>query len=276
MVMCVALVLGFKASGNLAAAYGIAVTGTMSITSVLFYAVARRRWHWSRLRAGLLVALFLLFDLAFFASSFAKIAHGGWVPLAVTAAVFTVMVTWKRGRAMLAERVASGALPWEAFMADVELSRPHRVPGTAVFLTSTRRGTPNVLLHHFKHNKVLHDQVVILSVVTDDVPEVLGKGAVRYKSFGHGFWAVTAHFGFMQSPDVLEALRRCRPAGLRLNLADTSYYLGRETLLPVPGGGMSQWRKRLFRLLSRNARSATDFFNIPPNRVVEIGTHIEL
>jgi KUP system potassium uptake protein len=276
MVMCVALVLGFKESGNLAAAYGIAVTGTMAITSLLFYVMARKRWHWSRLRAGALVALFLLFDLAFFGASFAKIAHGGWVPLAVAAAVFTVMVTWKRGRAMLAARVAADALPWEAFMADIELSKPHRVPGTAVFLTSTRRGTPNVLLHHFKHNKVLHDQVVILSVVTDDVPEVTGKQAVRYKDFGHGFWAVTAHFGFMQSPNVLEALRRCRPAGLRLNPGDTSYYLGRETLVPVPGGGMSQWRKRLFRLLSRNARSATDFFNIPPNRVVEIGTHIEL
>jgi KUP system potassium uptake protein len=277
MLMCVALVLGFKQSGNLAAAYGIAVTGTMSITSVLFYYVARRRWNWSRARAGSLLVMFLTFDLAFFAASFAKIAHGGWVPILVAAGVFTVMITWKRGRALLAERVAADALPWEAFMADIEMSKPHRVAGTAVFLTSTRRGTPNVLLHHFKHNKVLHDQVVILSVVTDDVPEVPAKQSVRYKSFGHGFWAVTAHYGFMQSPNVLEALRRCRPAGLRLNPADTSYYLGRETLLPVPGGaGMAQWRKRLFRLLSRNARSATDFFNIPPNRVVEIGTHIEL
>ncbi len=277
MVLCVALVLGFKQSGNLAAAYGIAVTGTMSITSLLFYFVARRRWHWSVARAGGLLLLFLTFDLAFFTSSFAKILHGGWVPIVVAIAVFAVMVTWKRGRALLAERVAADALPWEAFMADIEATKPHRVPGTAVFLTSTRRGTPNVLLHHFKHNKVLHDQVVILSVVTDDVPEVPPKQSVRYKAFGQGFWAVTAHYGFMQSPNVLEALRRCRPAGLRLNPNDTSYYLGRETLVPTPGRtGMSQWRKRLFRLLSRNARSATDFFNIPPNRVVEIGTHIEL
>ncbi|HEY2902982.1 MAG TPA: potassium transporter Kup [Polyangia bacterium] len=277
MVMCVALVLGFKESSNLAAAYGIAVTGTMSITSLLFFFVARRRWNWSLPRAGGLLLLFLIFDLAFFASSFAKILHGGWVPILVAAVVFTIMVTWKRGRAMLAERVAADALPWEAFMADIEATKPYRVPGTAVFLTSTRRGTPNVLLHHFKHNKVLHEQVVILSVVTDDVPEVPAKQSVRYRHFGHGFWAVTAHYGFMQSPNVLEALRRCRPAGLRLNPNDTSYYLGRETLLPAPGRtGMAQWRKRLFRLLSRNARSATDFFNIPPNRVVEIGTHIEL
>ena len=277
MLMCVALVLGFKQSGNLAAAYGIAVTGTMSITSLLFFFVARRRWNWSLPRAGGLLVLFLIFDLAFFASSFAKILHGGWVPILVAAIVFTIMITWKRGRAMLAARVAADALPWEAFMADIEMTKPHRVPGTAVFLASTRRGTPNVLLHHFKHNKVLHEQVVIMSVVTDDVPEVGAKESVRYKHFGHGFWAVTAHYGFMQSPNVLEALRRCRPAGLRLNPNDTSYYLGRETLLPAPGRtGMAQWRKRLFRLLSRNARSATDFFNIPPNRVVEIGTQIEL
>jgi KUP system potassium uptake protein len=276
MVACVALVLGFRASSNLADAYGIAVTGTMAITSILFYFVARDRWHWSRLHAGLLVALFLTIDLSFFGACSAKIANGGWFPLLVACVVFAVMVTWKRGRALLDARISAESLPLSAFVADVELCKPHRVAGTAVFLSSTRRGTPNVLLHHFKHNKVLHQQVVILSIATDAVPEVADDQKVRLKSFGHGFWGVTAHYGFMESPKVLDVLHRCKLQGLRINEADTSYYLGRETLLSVKGTGMAEWRKMIFRFLSRNARSATDFFAIPPNRVVEIGAQIEL
>jgi KUP system potassium uptake protein len=151
------------------------------------------------------------------------------------------------------------------------------VAGTAVFLDSTRRGTPTVLLHHFKHNKVLHEQVVILSITTDAVPWVADAQKVRLKDFGQGFWAVTAHYGFMESPDVTDILRRCRAKGLETNTADTSYYLGRESLIPKRGlRGMANWRKHLFRFLSRNARPATDFFAIPPNRVVEIGMQIEL
>jgi len=275
-VACVALVLGFQESSNLADAYGIAVTGTMAITSVLFYFVARERWGWGAVKAGALVGLFLTFDLGFFAACSAKIAHGGWFPLMVAAAVFTVMVTWKRGRTLLGERIAAGSLPLELFLEDIDRCQPHRVPGTAVFLASTRRGTPNVLLHHFKHNKVLHQQVVILSITTDAVPEVPAAESVRLKSFGRGFWAVTAHYGFMQSADVMDILRRCRSQGLALDEADTSFYLGRETLLSAKRSGMSEWRKLLFRFLSRNARSATDFFSIPPNRVVEIGAQIEL
>ena len=276
MLACIALVLGFRSSGDLADAYGIAVTGTMAITSILFYFVARDRWHWSRLHAGALVALFLTIDLSFFAACSAKIAHGGWFPLLVAVGVFAVMITWKRGRALLDKRISSEVLPLDAFVADVEVSKPHRVAGTAVFLTSTRRGTPNVLLHHFKHNKVLHQQVIVLSIATDAVPEVADRDKVRLKSFGQGFWAVTAHYGFMESPKVLDVLRRCKQQDLRVNEADISFYLGRETLLSMKGSGMAEWRKVLFRFLSRNARSATDFFAIPPNRVVEIGAQIEL
>ncbi len=276
MLACLALVLGFRSSGDLADAYGIAVTGTMAITSILFYFVARDRWHWSRLHAGALVALFLTIDLAFLSACSAKIAHGGWFPLLVAGVVFTVMLTWKRGRALLDARISAETLPLSAFVADVEMTKPHRVPGTAVFLSSTRRGTPNVLLHHFKHNKVLHKQVVILSIATDAVPEVADRDKVRLKSFGHGFWAVTAHYGFMESPQVLDVLRRCKLQELHLNLSDISFYLGRETLLSTKGTGMAEWRKLLFRFLSRNSRSATDFFSIPPNRVVEIGAQIEL
>jgi KUP system potassium uptake protein len=186
------------------------------------------------------------------------------------------MMTWKLGRRLLGERIAADSLPLEAFLEDIDRTNPHRVAGTAVFLTSIRRGTPAVLLHHFKHNKVLHQQVVILSIVTDAVPEVAPADFVNIKFFDRGFWAVTAHYGFMQTPDVVRVLRACASQGLYLNEAETSFYLGRETLLTGKGRGMSPWRKRLFRFLSRNARSATDFFSIPPNRVVEIGTQIEL
>jgi KUP system potassium uptake protein len=276
MIACVALVLGFQSSNNLADAYGIAVTGTMAITSVLFYYVARDLWHWSRLKAGGLVTVFLCFDLSFFAACSAKIAHGGWFPLLVAAVVFAVMLTWKRGRILLGERIAASSLPMALFLEDLERCNPHRVPGTAVFLSSTRRGTPNVLLHHFKHNKVLHKQVVILSIATDAVPEVADEDKVRIKAFGQGFWGVTAHYGFMETPKVLDVLARCQAQGMPINDADTSYYLGRETLFSGHAGGMAEWRKMLFRFLSRNARSPTDFFAIPPNRVVEIGAQIEL
>jgi KUP system potassium uptake protein len=276
MVACVALVLGFRESSALADAYGIAVTGTMAITSMLFFFACKDIWRWPLWRAGSLLALFLAFDLGFFFACSTKIAHGGWFPLAVAGGVFTVMVTWKKGRTLLAQRIAADSLPMDIFLADIEGTRPHRVPGTAVFLSSTRRGTPNVLLHHFKHNKVLHQTVVILSITTDAIPEVPDLDKVRVKAFGQGFWGVTAHYGFKESPDVMDILRRCKTQGLPINEADTSFYLGRETLRSVKGRGMAEWRKVLFRFLSRNARSASDFFALPPNRVVEIGAQIEL
>jgi len=223
-----------------------------------------------------MLIVFLSFDLAFFGSCMAKIAHGGWFPLAVAGGMFAVMVTWNRGRTMLGERITADTLPLPVFLADVEVNNPHRVSGTAVFLASTRRGTPGVLLHHFKHNKVLHKQVLILSITTDAVPEVPPEQRVHLKNFGMGFWAATGHYGFMESPDVMEILQRCRAMGLHTNPNDTSFYLGRETLIIKHGRtAMAEWRRHLFRFLSRNARSATDFFAIPPNRVVEIGAQIE-
>jgi KUP system potassium uptake protein len=275
MVACVALVLNFRASSNLAAAYGIAVTGTMAITSILSYWVARDRWGWSVVQAGTVLVFLLCIDLSFFLACSAKIASGGWFPLALGCGMFSVMVTWNRGRTILGDKIAADTLPLAMFLNDVHANQPHRVSGTAVFLASTRRGTPSVLLHHFKHNKVLHKQVVILSITTDAVPEVPDQYKIRLKCFEHGFWAVTAHYGFMESPDVTDIMRRCRARGLETNAADTSFYVGRETLIPKHGEGMADWRKHLFRFLSRNARSATDFFAIPPNRVVEIGAQIE-
>jgi KUP system potassium uptake protein len=276
MVACVALVIGFRGSSDLADAYGIAVTGTMSITSILFYFVARDRWKWGPWRAGTLLAMFLTIDFTFLGACAAKILHGGWFPLAVAVVIFAVMTTWKRGRAILAERISSATLPLDLFIADVAACCPPRVKGTAVFLTSVRRGTPNVLLHHFKHNKVLHESVVILCIATDAVPEIAPGQRINLKSFGQGFWAVTAHYGFMETPDMPDLMRGCLAVGLAIDLADTSYYVGRETLLLTKDASLALWRKRLFRYLSRNSRSATDFFSIPPNRVVEIGTQIEL
>jgi KUP system potassium uptake protein len=275
MVACLALVLGFRRSSALANAYGIAVTATMALTSILFYAVARVRWHWSRLKAGALLALFLLCDLSFLGACLSKFIEGGWFPVAIAALVFAVMTTWKKGRALLSQRIARETLPLDLFIADIGVSHPHRVPGTAVFLASLRRGTPTVLLHHFKHNQVLHEQVVILSVVTDAVPEVAKTGRVNAKELSEGFWAVTAHYGFMETPNVPDVLLLARRHGLRALPESTSYYLGRETLICKTGSGLARWRKRLFGFLSRNGRSATDFFGLPPGRVIEIGVQIE-
>jgi KUP system potassium uptake protein len=276
MAGCLALVLGFGESSRLASAYGIAVTGTMAVTSILFYAAARERWGWSRLEAGSLLALFLIVDLAFFTANLAKIAHGGWVPLAVGAVIFAILTTWKKGRGLLGERMASSTMPLKVFLSDVERSRPHRVPGTAVFMTSTRRGTPNVLLHHFKHNKVLHEKVLVLTIVTDDVPRVPRRQRVHFREFAPNFWAVVAHYGFMESPRIGEVLRLVRAAGLDVRDEQCSFFLGRETLVPGRVRQMASWRRWLFAFLSRNARPPTDFFALPPNRVCELGTQIEL
>ncbi|MDB4969766.1 MAG: trkD [Myxococcales bacterium] len=276
MLAAVALVFGFGSSSGLAAAYGIAVTGTMSITSVLFYVVARRRWGWSFAAAGSLVAVFLAFDLSFFAANVNKIAKGGWFPLAIGAAVFTIMTTWRRGRAELSRMLEAATLPVELFMQDIAYTKPTRVPGTAVFMTSVQGGIPPVLLHHFKHNKVLHEQVVLLSVVTEDRPVVGGVDRVRVEELGHGFWRAVARYGFMQSPNALKIMRRCQRAGLSMDPDSISFYLGRETLLTSGRSQMARWRKYLFAFLSRNSRTATAFFGLPPNRVVELGTQVEL
>jgi KUP system potassium uptake protein len=277
MVACITLVLTFRSSSNLAAAYGIAVTGTMSITSVLFFAVARTRWKWGIVPTTALVALFLSVDLSFFSANLHKLGSGGWVPLAIGAVVFTIMVTWRRGRTLLGQAIVAQALPLDVFMQSLEVEKPHRVAGTAVFMTSNPKGAPAVLLHHFKHNKTLHEQVLLLSITTEHVPEVPpAERIVDLTDLGNGFYQVRAAYGFMQTPGVLEIMDSIADRGLETRRTDTSFFLGRETLLITEKRGMAKWRKMLFSFMSRNARPANAFFQIPPNRVVELGTQIEL
>ena len=275
-VGCVLIVLAFRSTSALGAAYGIAVTGTMAITSVLFYVVARLRFRWSFAQAASLAGAFLLVDLAFFGANIVKVANGGWVPLLLGVLFFTSMTTWKRGRAILQQKLLDATLPLDLFLADIRTSAPHRVRGTAVVMTSTADGVPPVLLHHLKHNQVLHQQVVLLSVVTDDRPDVPGAERVELSELGEGFYRVIAHYGFMQTPDVTDILTRARALGLTWRANEVTYMLGRERLLTSGPGKMARWRKRLFVIMARNARTATEFFGLPSNRVVELGTQIEL
>ena len=273
---CIVLVLGFQSATALAAAYGIAVTGTMAISSVLFFVVARGRWNWSLAKAGSLAFAFLLVDLTFFGANVPKILHGGWVPLVFGVTLFTLMTTWKRGREILRDILRRGSLPLDLFLEDVERRRPHRVRGTAVFMTSEPEGTPVVLLHHLKHNQVLHEQILLLSVMSAEVPEVNDLERVTVEPLAHGFFRVTARYGFMETPDVKEILALLAEQNVTTVPHETSYYLGRERLLPDGNAPMAGWRKKLFIFMSRNAIGATQYFGIPPNRVVELGTQIEL
>ena len=276
LVGCIALTIGFGSVSAIAAAYGIAVTGTMMITSLLFYVVARRLMGWGAKAAAALVGMFLVVDVAFFAANAVKIAAGGWFPLAMGAAVFLMMTTWHRGRVLFARRIAEESLGLEPFLADIEQVKPHRVAGTSVFMTSNVGVTPGVLLHYFKHSKVLHQNVVLFTVRNERVPKVGGTSAVEVRKLDQGFWSVVARVGFMQDPDVPAILGQASRQGLEVDLEDVSYYLGRETLLTGGRAPMARWRKALFSFLSRNARPATQFFHLPPNRVVEIGAQIEL
>jgi KUP system potassium uptake protein len=282
MVGCLLVTLGFGSSTNLGAAYGIAVMGTMSVTCTLFAIVAVQRLKWTRWQAGAFLAVFLTIDLVFFSAAILKVPHGGWFPLVAGALIFAMMTTWKRGRALLRERLSESALSLEIFLDDIARHPRIRVSGTAVFMASEPTGVPTVLLHHLKHNKVLHDQVVLLSILGREVPEVRPDERLHVEALEHGFFRVVASYGFMQTPDVKEILALCAEHGIRTRPLETTYYLGRERLIPTrrkPGQGgtrLALWRKKLFAVMSRNAIGATQYFGIPPNRVVELGTQVEI
>jgi len=270
------LVLGFRSSDNLGGAYGIAVTLAMMIDSILIFVVMLRIWHW-KLPVAVAVALPLAaIDLAFLASNSLKIPDGGWFPLLVGGAVFTLLTTWKRGRALLMQRLNEDSMPLDLFIESIAASPPARVPGSAVFLTSTVDRVPHALLHNLKHNKVLHDQVVFLTVHTRDIPRVSVKERVAVRNLGCSFWGLDASYGFTEEPDVPALLDLCGAHGLAFDTMDTSFFVSRETLIPSVAPGMAHWRESLFVAMSKMAVKATDFFNVPTNRVVELGTQVEL
>jgi len=278
---CVALVLGFRSSSALASAYGIAVTGTMGITTLLFHRVMRDHWRWPPVVARPLSGLFLAVDVAFFSANVVKIEEGGWFPIATAVAVYTLMSTWKHGRQLLAEQVRGAGLPMDLFLAEIERKPPHRVAGTAVFMTSHSDFVPPVLLHHLKHNKVLHERVLLVSILTESVPYVPERARATVRTLGGGLHQVVARYGFIQTPNVpalLAGLPQGAIPGPRVETVpmETSYYLGRDTVLPTGSAPMARWRKRLFILMGRNARTASVFFRLPPNRVVEMGGQIQL
>jgi KUP system potassium uptake protein len=277
MAGTIAVVLQFGSSSGLAAAYGIAVTGTMAITSILYYLVCRRRWEYSAPRALAFLIPFLIIDLAFFSANAIKFFAGGWFPLAIGVIVFAIMTTWWRGRVELARIMESGAVPTDLFLADLEASPLPRVEGTAVFMSSSHDNVPNVVLHHVKHNRVLHQQVILCSVATEPVPWVSSQRSLEVKPLGQGLYRLVARCCFMQQPDVPKIIARCVARGdIAAQPMTTTYYLGRQTLLVSGRSKMARWRKIVFSFLSRNSRPPTSFFNLPPNRVVELGLQIEI
>ena len=276
MFATIGLVVAFGSSSAIAAAYGIAVTSTMIITTMLAYLVARSSWGVNPWIAGSLAMFFLVIEFGFFGANVIKIAQGGWFPLAVGALLYAALSTWKKGRSLLASRILARLYPLDTFLNELAARPPHRVAGTAVFMTSNRQGVPPTLLHNLEHNKVLHERVILLTVVTSEVPHVSSEDQLQVELLQHAFFRVTVSYGFMEEPDIPVALSQISLAGRPVEPEDTTYFLGTETLLATKRPGMAIWRERLFVLMSRNALRATSFFKIPPDRVVELGMQVEL
>ena len=270
------LVLGFRSSSNIAAAYGIAVTGDMVITSCLATFVAARAWGWGWHKAIALFSLFLAVELTFFAANVLKIPDGGWFPLTIGAFVFLIMSTWKRGGQLLTERTSGEAVELDMFIDVLLISEPVRVGGTAVFMTSNNTRVPNAMLHNLMHNRVLHERVLIVSVRVFDVPYVPDCDRVEVTELKGGFYKVSVQYGFQDEPDIPKALELCAEKGLELDMMETSFFLGRATLIPKVGSEMSYWREKLFVLMYKNASTAMSFYKIPTNRVVELGAQVVL
>ncbi|MGH7607061.1 MAG: potassium transporter Kup [Gemmatimonadales bacterium] len=276
MLVTIVLVLEFGSVSRLAGAYGVAVSGEMVLTTLLLFLLMREAWGWSLGRAVAICGLFLVIDLVFFAANALKIPHGGWVPLAIAVGLFVLMTTWQRGREILARRMNEKTVPLKLLLADLAAEPPIRVPGTAVFMYGSADGTPPALVHNLAHNKVLHEKIVFLTVVTEDVPHVAAAERVSVKRSGKGFHKVVARYGFMEDPDIDEILEGCRAQQLDIQIEGTTFFLGRETLIASDRPGMAIWRERLFAFMTRNALRATAFFKIPPNQVFEVGAQVEL
>jgi KUP system potassium uptake protein len=271
-----AAVLGFGSSTNLASAYGVAVTGTMLIDTLLTFFVIRYFWHYNVILCVVATAFFALVDLAFFSSSAMKIAEGGWFPLSVGALMVLLMRTWRQGRDITRAQLEITAIELQPFINSVREHPPLRVPGTAVFMVANAHAVPRALLHNLAHNKVLHERVVILTGVTAEVPMVPIEERATVESLGDNFWRVTLKFGFLDHADVPETLQHVACGGFSFDMMDTTFFLSREKIVSVPGSGMAQWREHLYGTMVRNAGSAVDYFNLPANRVMEVGTHLEI
>jgi KUP system potassium uptake protein len=276
MVAAITLVLAFQKSSNLAAAYGVAVTTTMAITTMLFAAFARERWHWSVARVSLFTIPLLIIDLSFFGANIVKIFDGGWVPLFVALMMLTLMTTWRLGRKILSDRLAAEALSTDAFLQQLEAKRIPRVPGVAVFMSRNAEGIPTTLLHNIKHNKIVHERVVLMTVETEDRSHLSSEERFEWQDLGFGVYRVSLHFGFMEDPDIPAILETMEGQPVAFNPMTTSYFLGRETLIPTRQPGMAIWREHLFAWMTRNSSSASVFFSLPPNQVIELGAQVEL
>ncbi len=276
LAVVLAAVVGFGNSSSLASAYGVAVTGTMLVTTFLTFFVIRKSWGYNLALSLAATGFFIVIDLAFFSSSLLKIGGGGWFPLTLGAVMFMLMLTWRRGRRILAERLHSSGIPLQEFLASLFKYPPHRVPGTAVFMVADAGAVPHALLHNLSHNKVLHERVVLLTAVVEDEPWVPFSERVAVESLGNGCWRIKVRFGFKNRTDVPQALALCRPQGLAFEMMETSFFLSRETLVPVAGGGMAHWRERVFSTMARNASSVVEYFHLPANRVIELGSQIEI
>jgi KUP system potassium uptake protein len=277
MLASISLVVAFGESDDLAAAYGLAVSGTMIISTALLYFAARELWGWRAWPAGAVFAVFGLIDLAFFGTNMVKFAHGGWFPILVASIIFAMMSTWKRGRQIVQERVQYRTLVFDLFVQSIKRDPPARVKGTAMFLTANPIGVPSALLHNLKHNKVLHERTVLLTMVVADSPHVSDEERVEIQSLGESFYRIIARYGFMEEPDVPQLLKLCGLHGMKFDIGQTTFFLGQETI--IPGGhkaGMAVWRQKLFVLMARNAQRATKYFQLPVNRVIEVGVQVEL
>ncbi len=276
LVGTVSLVLGFKDSDSLAGAYGLAVSMTMLLTTIMLAICMHRRWHWHPVLVALLVTPIFGFDLTYFASNVLKIPNGGWVGLSVAVIMFTVLVTWQRGRLLLSRKLTEESISLTMFLPEIGRSHPLRVPGTAVFLTGNADIVPRTLLHNYKHNKVLHENIVLLRVMTEEVPRIPATERVTVERLDGGFTRILARYGFSEDPNLAELLSGLHVEGLDLEPMKCTFFLGRETLVLAAGHNMRPWRKRLFAFLSRNALDASKFFHLPPNRVIEIGVQVVL
>jgi len=275
LVMVILLVLTFRSSSNLAAAYGIAVTGAMAIDTVLIAVVLLGMWKWNRWLAVSVLAVFFTIDLLYFSANLLKVPAGGWFPLVVGVFAFTLLTTWAKGRQLMIARMNEAALPMEVFIKSAAASAA-RVPGTAVFMTTSMTGVPHALLHNLKHNKVLHERIMLLTVRIEDVPFVVGGKRVDTKDYGAGFFRIILRYGFMEEINVPMALANIKGAGPQCKMMDTSFFLARQTLLVSARPGMAVWRERLFAWMLRNAESAMEFFKLPTNRVIELGSQVEI